>query len=68
MCGQVYQVLLRNEKRGHATFESSQVSTEVLVDEPTLAEEPSMPGPQLTVPFPPKEEYAISAVMKDNEE
>ena len=36
----VPRVLLRNGKRDRATLESSQVSTDVVMDEPTLAETP----------------------------
>ena len=66
----VPRVLLRNGKRDRATFESSQVSTDIVMDEPTLAETPSMLGPShtgplQTVPFPPREEFAMSMVMNE---
>lgn len=46
------------------------VSTDIVMDEPTLAETPSMlgppqSGPLQTVPFPPREEFAMSMVMKE---
>ena len=46
----VPRVLLRNRKRDCATFESSQVSTDVLMDEPTSVQQSSLPETLQTVP------------------
>ena len=61
----VPRVLLRNGEKDRATFESSQVSTDVLMDEPTSVEQSSLPETLQTVPPLPREEFAMSMVMKE---
>ena len=60
----VPSILLRIGKRDCATFESSQVSTDVLMDETTSVEQLSLPETLQTVP-PCLEKNSMSMVTKE---